>query len=390
MVIFMKLYIDISVLTLATYVTGIQRVTREVTVRFLENSNFETVLLHYNAADNCYYRINNLSFLNYYIRQKGVKEKMITKTPVKLEEIAQGCIFFDLDAVWMGRIKRSYLLPVLKRQGAKIAVHIYDIIPVTHPQYCLQRGVYCFMDYIGAHLIYADVIITNAGATAGALDNLADAVKTPLPPCHIVPLGADFNHAETVWEKEVGKNISTAAMKRPFLLMVGTLEPRKNHKLLLSAYDRGLKKMGCNLIFAGAVGWNMEQFTSALNNHPDYGTHIFHFEGLNDQEIFYLYQKAQFVVFPSYTEGFGLPVVEAFVHGTPVLAADIPVLREVGKEYAVYFKQDDADELCTKVMFYTEHNAEYEKIKQKLLAYRPISWKDSADKMEEIFMEELQ
>ncbi len=386
----MKLYIDISVLTLAAYVTGIQRVTREITVRFLENRNFETVLLHYNAADHCYYRIDHTAFLNYYIRQQGVKEKMITKDPVKIEEIGHGSIFFDLDAVWMGRIKRSYLLPVLKRQGAKIAVHIYDIIPVTHPQYCLQRGVYCFMDYIGAHLMYADLMITNAKATARALENLANTVQTPLLPCRIVPLGADFNRSENVTEKEVRKSIISAAGKRPFLLMVGTIEPRKNHKLLLCAYDRGLNKMGYNIIFAGSVGWNMEQFTAALKNHPDFGTHIFHFEGLHDKELFYLYRKAKFVAFLSYTEGFGLPIVEAFLHGTPVIAADIPVHREVGNEHGIYVKQDDADELCEKVRYYSEHKTEYEELKQKLLTYRPVSWENSAGKMEQILLEELQ
>ena len=129
----MKIYIDISVLTLATFITGIQRVTREITVRLIESPEYEVVLLHYNALKNVYHRIDNVAFVNYYVYNQGVKEKMITKQEILLSDIRRGEIFFDLDAAWMCRMKRSYLLPILKSQGVKIVAHIYDIISITHP-----------------------------------------------------------------------------------------------------------------------------------------------------------------------------------------------------------------------------------------------------------------
>lgn len=346
----MKIFIDVTVLTMVTFVTGIQRVTREFLVRLIESNCFDVVLMHYNAAEDAYYRIKNKAFGDYYVHGKGIKERMITKEKVAIDSICKGTIFFDLDAVWMCRMKRSYLLPIVKKQGARIIVHVYDIISITHPQYCLDRGVYNFMDYLGAHLQYADSIIVNAQATVDELKKLSNRLDCKLPPCHVVPLGADFKERQAVTESDVSAELVVAVKDKPYVLMVGTIEPRKNHKLVLEAYDKGLKKAGYNIIFAGYIGWNMEAFEKRLKEHPDYGQGVYHFEGLNDTAITYLYQNAECLVFASYTEGFGLPIIEALQRGTSVVAADVPVLREVGGDNCQWFEQDNVEELCEKVI----------------------------------------
>ena len=379
----MKIYIDVSVLTLATFVTGIQRVTREITIRLIEKEQENVVLLHYNARENIYHRINNDAFCQYYRYGKGVKNKMITRERIELSEMTEGDVFFDLDAAWMCRVKRSWLLPILKKQGVRIVAHIYDIISITHPQYCLERGVYNFMDFIGAHLQYADDIIVNAQATVDELQRLTQRLRISLPTCHVVPLGADFAKQEIITEDQVPKNVVEAVQNRPYILMVGTIEPRKNHKLLLEAYDKGLKEMGYNIIMAGYMGWNMEGFEQKLESHPDYVKMIFHFTGLDDKAIAFLYQHAKFLAFCSYTEGFGLPIIEAIQRGTPVLAADVPVLREVGGDYCVWFEQDNAEELCEAVE-QNKKNSQYRKIKEIIDKYISVTWRECMDLVSDI------
>lgn len=385
----MKIYIDVSVLTLATFVTGIQRVTREVAVRFIERSGDDVWLLHYNAAKNAYRRIDNRLFCEYYLYGRGVKNRMITRSEVPLSEIRRGTVFFDLDAAWMSRVKRSYLLPILKRQGARIVAHIYDIISVTHPQHCLQRGVYNFMDFLGAHLLYADQMIVNASATAAELKKLSEELEIALPPCEVIPLGADFGKRAEVIGGQVSEELRSVAEGRPYILMVGTIEPRKNHKLLLKAYETGLKEMGYNIVLAGYMGWNMESFQAHLKNHPDYGTHIFHFEGLNDAGISWLYQNAKFLAFCSYVEGFGLPLIEAVVRGVPVIAADIPVSREVAGDYCVWFEQDNAEMFCERVRAYDKDGEAYRRLKESLSAYRGAGWEEVCGRMWESVTVEL-
>lgn len=380
----MKIYIDVSVLTLATFVTGIQRVTREITIRLIEKEQENVVLLHYNARDNVYHRIDNAAFCQYYRHGTGVKNKMITRERIELSDMTEGDVFFDLDAAWMCRVKRSWLLPLLKKQGVRIVAHIYDIISITHPQCCLERGVYNFMDFIGAHLQYADDIIVNAQATVDELQKLTQRLGISLPPCHVIPLGADFAKQEIITEDQVPKNVVEAVQDRPYILMVGTIEPRKNHKLLLEAYDKGLKEMGYNIIMAGYMGWNMEEFEQKLESHPDYGKRIFHFTGLDDKAIAFLYQHAKFLAFCSYTEGFGLPIIEAIQRGTPVLAADVPVLREVGGDYCVWFEQDDAGELCEAVCALANSSGWYEKLKNNNKCFHAVTWEKCHSMMDKV------
>ena len=381
----MKIYVDVSVLTLATYVTGIQRVTMEILVRMIRERKNELILLHYHGKDDCYYRIDHKLFINYYAEGRGRKHKMITRQRVEIGEIGGGDVFFDLDAAWMGRVKRSYLLPILKKQGAKIIAHIYDVISLTHPQYCLQRGVYYFMDYFGAHLQYADCIITNAEATVEELKKIAEKLKCQFPKCYVIPLGADFHLGGNVTEKDITDTVRRAAEK-PYVLMVGTIEPRKNHKLLLNAYDIGLKEIGYQIIFAGAMGWNMEDFSQKLKEHPDYQNGIFHFEGLDDRTIGYLYEHAKFLAFCSYTEGYGLPLIEGIMRGTPVLATDIPVSREVAGDYCEWFEQDNEQEMINIIKRYTEAPKEYEEWKERLKSFVCFSWDMSYEEYKKVLI----
>lgn len=381
----MKIYMDISVLTLATFITGIQRVTREVILRLLECGNLEIVLLHYNAREDAYHIVDNRRFIRYYRGHRGVKNRMITRRRQAIRDMGPGDVFFDLDAVWMCRVRRSYLLPILKRQGVRIVAHIYDIISISHPQYCLERGVYQFMDYLGAHLRYADQLIVNARATEEELRQLADRLGICLPPCHVVPLGADFGQRRQGAEARISERVRQAAEGAPYILMVGTIEPRKNHRLLLQAYDRGLKQAGYRIILAGYMGWHMEEFERELRAHPDYNSGVFHFDGLEDDAIDYLYQHARFLAFCSYAEGFGLPLLESIQRGTPVIAADIPVSKEVAGAYCDWFRQDDAADLCRVVMEY-EDEEKYRQRKESLKEYRPVDWAQCCGQMRRILV----
>ena len=132
------------------------------------------------------------------------------------------------------------------------------------------------------------------------------------------------------------------------------------------------------------MGWNMEQFAANLQNHPDYNKRIFHLSGLDDKSVNYLYQHAKFLAFCSYTEGFGLPLIEAIRRGTPVIASDIPVLREVAGEYCIWFEQDNANELCARVREYTENEDMYHNCRDRLASYVGHGWEEVTAKMEKI------
>lgn len=377
----MKVYVDVSVLTLATFVTGIQRVTKEVLLRLIAKKEPEVVLMHYNARENSYYRIDNEAFVMYYVNHKGRKEKMITKQRLPYTCMEAGDILFEVDAVWMCKVKRSFLYPLLQRQGVKIIPFIHDIISIEYPQYCLERGVYNFTDFIGAAMMYGRTMITTTHAVEHTLQKLSEKLGIALPPCAVNPLGADFSQKgkQRIAEETVPAQVREAVKSGAYILMVGTLEPRKNNKLLLDAYDKQLKDLGYHIIFAGYMGWNMEVFKARLEAHPDFGAGVYHFEGLSDAHISYLYQHARYMAFCSYQEGFGIPLIEAFHMGTPVIASDIPVSREVAGDYCRYFEQDNAEALCAQIRQLDDNPAEYAQIKDNLKNYKAITWEACAD-----------
>ena len=388
----MKIYSDISVLTLATFMTGIQRVTVEILVRLAENIGEDLVLLHYNARENMYHKVDNRLFLQYYVEKRGKKEKMVTKRQLPLEEMQPGDVLFDVDATWMCRVKRSYLFPILKKQGVRIVVQIHDIISVEYPQFCLERGVYNYMDYLGAALQYGDTFIVSTHAIVDSLERLAKSLGILLPPCQVVPFGADYIESQESAEELVKNNekilpeIRDLAAEKTYILMVGTIEPRKNHRLLLDAYDAQLKGRGYSVVLAGYMGWNMEDFRERLETHPDFGRGVYHFSGLDDDNISYLYRHARYMAFLSYSEGFGLPLIEAFYRGTPVIASDIPVSREVAGDYCVYFAQDDVEDFCGKIRELDDQPERYQRMKERLAAYRAVTWEENARQMREILL----
>ncbi len=132
---------------------------------------------------------------------------------------------------------------------------------------------------------------------------------------------------------------------RPYLT-VGTIEPRKNHVLLVDAFERIWQRHSdARLLIVGRVGWLCESLVQRIRRHPQYQRSLFMFNDLSDSELEFCYQHAKAFLFPSHAEGFGLPVVEALQHGLPVLASDIPIHREVGQDFCTYFNRETPDEL---------------------------------------------
>ena len=121
-------------------------------------------------------------------------------------------------------------------------------------------------------------------------------------------------------------------------LMVGTLEPRKNHAYVLDAFEE-LWRCGENisLCIIGKVGWKCSDIIDRIYTHGQFGKSLFYFYDAVDEELAFCYENCEAVIFASVTEGFGLPLVEAMSFGRSVLVSDIPVFREIGENYPVYF-----------------------------------------------------
>ena len=113
--------------------------------------------------------------------------------------------------------------------------------------------------------------------------------------------------------------------------MVGTLEPRKGHRIALDAFE-ALWADGLDvcLVIAGKHGWGVDHLAEAIRTHREFGKRLFWHERVDDAGLAQLYSDCDGLIAASFAEGFGLPIVEAGYFGKPVIASDIPVFREVG------------------------------------------------------------
>ncbi len=130
-----------------------------------------------------------------------------------------------------------------------------------------------------------------------------------------------------------------------YIMCLSTLEPRKNMELLVDAYCSlpDEDKKGCSLVLSGRAGWLMEHFLGRIPEMEEKGVHVTDY--IEDRDLPYLYRHAEFFVFASIYEGFGIPPLEAMAVGCPVVCSDIEVSKEILKDQAVYFRNRDKESL---------------------------------------------
>ena len=119
----MQIYIDLTSLLAVDFVTGIQRVAREITMRLVKSPH-DWHLLCWSDRINGWLELDNAHFSRFYAGDESARAGMITQTPVRAEEIPAGAVFFDIDSVWSARAKRSWLLPLLKNRGVRIVTQL--------------------------------------------------------------------------------------------------------------------------------------------------------------------------------------------------------------------------------------------------------------------------
>lgn len=377
-----KIYIDISMIMIGTKFTGIPRVVMEIVKRISQDEDLELVFLEYKVSKDVFEIIDKNQFTAFCNHGKDKRNKMRTGKYVAFDEIEKDSVFFDIDTVWKTRVRRSFLYPVLKEKGVKIITHIYDIIPITHPQFCGKDEILNFLDYFGAALDNADEILVNSNATKTFIDDVCQRINHEAKNVKVVPLGGDFSRKEYA-ETEVSDEVKQIVNNGKYVLMVGTIEPRKNHKLILDAYDLGMDE-NMQVVFAGFVGQGMETLMERIENHPDNRQKIWHLGHASDADIDYLYKNCFALTYPSYIEGYGLPIIESFARGVMVVAADTPINMEIGGERALYFKQDDAKDLRNAVNGLLKDEAKQQMLKDSIQAFEPPKWESSAIRIAEI------
>ncbi|WP_322867319.1 glycosyltransferase family 4 protein [Aquicoccus sp. G2-2] len=227
------------------------------------------------------------------------------------------------------------------KQGAqgKIAVMVHDTIPLDHPLYQTPEAVVRFEHMLGRVREKADLVIYNSAATRRAAEGyMADWGGAPRGV--VAHLGVE------VATPEPGALPKGVPPDGVYFVSVGTLEPRKNHMLLIEIWERLVKQTPPqevpHLVICGHRGWKNEELFFRLDRSQLMGAYIHELPGLSDGAVAALLHGAAGALYPSFAEGYGLPMIEAAASGVPVLCADLPVYREVLGDYPVYASLKDS------------------------------------------------
>lgn len=222
----------------------------------------------------------------------------------------------------------------VQRTGVRPFYFIHDLIPLRHPEFSRPHAVRRHRGRVRCALEHGAGIILGTGAVRADLAAYAAESGLPLPPLAVAPLaGEDFAPAT-----------SPPVAGTPFFLCIATIEPRKNHRLLLAVWQQLAERLGPQtpqLVIVGQTGPLTRDLLAALSASPALAAHVEHRPSCSDAELAGLLHHARALLMPSLAEGFGLPLVEALAAGTPVIASDLPVFREIAQGAATLI--DPAD-----------------------------------------------
>jgi glycosyltransferase involved in cell wall biosynthesis len=212
---------------------------------------------------------------------------------------------------------------------------VHDLIPIAHPEFCRAGETEKHRERMRTILTTATGLIGNSQVTLDELAEFARRERLPSPPATAAWLGTD--------RIQTPKGTSSRGCSE--FVTIGTIEGRKNHLLLLEIWSKLIDRFGAatpRLTIIGQRGWEAQRVFDLLDRSDKLRNHVIELSGCSDQELARHLASACALLFPSRAEGYGLPLMEAFGLGVPVIASDLPVFRELAGDVPFYLDPIDA------------------------------------------------
>ena len=328
------LFFDTSVITRDNHKTGIQRVIRELYKNMIDQGKIVYPMQCVGGR-----WISSREFVC------RMQHKTFDDTEYKFD--IKGKRLFLPDAAWN---IPDFFDSI--QDYSDLCFVVYDLIPILYPETFSTKLREDFTRWLERALQMNSKCICISQAVADDLQayyrRKGFQREKPLE-VYVMHLGFDIPKLRIAVRDEIKDFVKKAKT----FLMVGTVEPRKNHLLLLQSMKQVLETMPneeVQLLIIGRDGWMNEEFKRMYENDDTIRNHVLWIKDGEDCEIQWAYQNCAALVYPPRTEGFGLPLVEAAHFHLPIMCSDIPVFREVVGNHADYFRVDDVDSLSRTII----------------------------------------
>lgn len=283
-------------------------------------------------------------------------------------------ILILLDATW-----NNNMWPLIAKYRAKglfVCAVLYDLIPFYHPDTVEESTRLAHTSWWMRVPENVDSIICISDSVRREFLKWQDsqdlAKKIPNNKVDYFTLGSDLKNDDKV--------VDVVTSNIPFFMVVGSLEPRKNHKLVLDAFEV-LWALGyqINLVIIYSHGWKCEELLLRMQTHSEFGSRLILINDASDRDLSIMYERTHGLVMASFAEGFGLPIVEALHRGVKVICSDIPVFHEVAGLSALYFSPYESKSLVSRITYLLSDSLKSQS--EIKLIKNLITWQDSAKQL---------
>ena len=249
------------------------------------------------------------------------------------------------DVLWMP----MHNMPLIRRKKMKTVVTIHDLAFKLFPESFPAKDLRSINFLTDNAVKNVDKIIAISQSTKK--DILKFYPEVGEEKIKVIHHGFDaVLFQKNISEQESGKVLGNYNLKaKSYLLYVGAIQPRKNLEVLIKAFEIYKKNnKNIKLVLAGSKAWLWEGIFERIEK-SEFRKDIIETGRVGFNELAALYQNASVFIFPPKYEGFGIPILEAFASGVPVISAKNSSLEEVGGTAAEYFQTEDAEELAEKM-----------------------------------------
>lgn len=292
------------------------------------------------------------------------------------ERLPEGTIYLHTSHLRLDRPGRFDWL--YGRRDVRPVFFVHDLIPISHPEYGRPGEAARHAARIETVARHAAHVLVNSADVGARFTRHTLACGLGRKPLTVAPLGVE--PIFTAAAEPVG------AARPPTFLVCGTIEPRKNHLLLLNLWRDLAERLGegtPRLVLVGRRGWEIENVADMLDRCPAIRAHVREVVGLTTHGLARLMRDATALLMPSFIEGYGLPVVEAAASGLPVVASDIPVHREIGGPFAHFLDPLDGPGWTRAVIALSEPGSRLRaELAGRLSGYAAPTWTAHFDRVE--------
>lgn len=278
----------------------------------------------------------------------------------------------------------QYITPFFVPKNVKIATIIHDISFKVYPQHIGKLDLFFLNLLIPVSLRRADEII---GVSKFTRDEVIKYYKVNPDKVSYIHNAVSDNFSATVTEEDKKRVRAKYHLPEKFILYLGTLQPRKNLPTLIEAYvTSGVKSWEEKLVIAGGKGHNYDTRIDAMIKKYDSEREIIFTGYVDEADKAALVSAASVFCFPSFYEGFGIPVLEAMSSGVPVIASKIPPHQEITGGATLLFNPYDSKELAEKISRILQNNEIRDDLIGKgKIQVKKFSWIITAEKVKKIF-----